>query len=478
MEHGSDEVQHLTTVLAQQQEAFLAEGPPSVEVRQARLQRVIDMLVACHEPLVAAIGADFGNRHPGYSTMNDVLGSLASLKFTRDSVAQWMEPDPRPAYAPWDQMGATAHVQHQPKGTVAIIGTWNAPVYTLLAPLAYALAAGNRAVLKPSELVPRTAQLLAELAAEHLDPTEVAVVTGGPEVAGALSSQPLGHIIFTGGTTVGKIIMTNAAKNLVPVTLELGGKSPSVVSRSADLAIAAGKVAVAKATNGGQLCVNADLVHVPREHVDTFVAELKTQFAQLFPTVADNPDVVAAINDRHRDRVQGYVDDAAARGARVEVSPEGEQVPADSGRQPLRIVVDPAPEAAIMQEEIFGSAVVVLPYDTVEEVIADINARPAPLALYYFGTDEQEKQLVLERTRSGGVTVNGLMLHPGMSEAPFGGVGASGMGHYNGREGFLELTHARTVFEAPAGADPRHDWGMLPPFGEQFHAGMVAAITP
>lgn len=477
MEQDTDEVQRLGTLLEQQREAFLADGPPSAEIRQARLQRVIDMLVACHEPLVEAIDADFGGRQPAYSTMNDVLGSLAALKFARDSVASWMEPDPRPAYSPYDQVGATAYVLHQPKGTVGIIGTWNAPIYTLLAPLAYALAGGNRAVLKPSEIVPRTAKLLAEIAARHLDPLEVAVITGGPEVASGLSSQPLGHLVFTGSGSVGKLVMANAAENLVPVTLELGGKSPSVVSRSADLALAAGKVAVAKATNGGQLCVNADLVYVPREQLEAFVTELKDQYAQLNPTVVDNPDVVAVVNERHLARLHGYVSDAVSLGARVEVSPGGETVAASSRRQPLHIVVDPAPQAQIMQEEIFGPAVVVLGYDTLDDALADINARPNPLALYYFGTDEQEKQTVLERTRSGGVTVNGLMLHPGMSQAPFGGVGASGMGHYNGREGFLEFTHARTVFEAPE-ADPRREWGMLPPHDEHFLATMRAAVTP
>lgn len=474
MRHDTD----LDAILRDQHRAFLTDGPPDVAVRQARLQRVIDMLVSGHETLVAAMSADFGGRHPGYSTMNDILGSLSALKYARDSVATWLEPDPRPAPEPWSYVGATARVEHQPKGTVAIIGTWNAPIYTLLAPLAYALAAGNRAVLKPSEVTPRTAQALAELAAEHLDPLEVAVITGGPEVAGALSSSPLGHIVFTGSTTVGSIIMANAAKNLVPVTLELGGKSPTIVSRSADLAVAAAKVASAKSVNGGQLCINADLVHVPREQLDSFVAALQQEYARLLPTVADNPDVVAAVDDRHRDRVNGYVADAAALGAQVVVSPAEEPVSAGSGRQPLRIVVDPAPEAQIMQQEIFGSAVVVLPYDTVDEVIDTINEGPTPLALYYLGTDEQERDQVIARTRSGGVTVNGLMHHAGVSAAPFGGVGASGMGRYNGLEGFLELSHARTVLEVPAGADPQRDWGMLPPYGQEFHAGMVAAVQP
>ncbi|SFP52730.1 coniferyl-aldehyde dehydrogenase [Geopseudomonas sagittaria] len=470
-------VEALATLLAEQKSAFVAQGAVDAAERRRRIQQVIDLLVAWHKPLVAAMDEDFGNRPQGFSLMNDVLGSLASLKHARDHLEEWMQPQERQPFAPYDQLGAKARVMYQPKGSVAIIGTWNAPLFTLLSPLAYVLAAGNRAILKPSEIAPRTAAVLAAACAELLDPLVVGVVSGGPEVAAAVSAQPFDHLVFTGSTAVGKLVMRSAADNLVPLTLELGGKSPTIVARSADLATAAFRIAAAKANNGGQLCVNPDLVYVPREQLEAFLAELKGAYASLFPQVQGNPDVVAVVNERHLVRVEGLVDDAIAAGVRIESLPE--MLPADAAdrRRPLRVVVDPPASCRIQQEEIFGPAMVLLPYDEIDAVLADINARPRPLALYYFGNDPAEQQHVLEHTLSGGVTINDAMMHAAMQDAPFGGIGASGMGHYHGREGFLEFSHARTVFEAGA-YDPRREWGLLPPYGEHFLAAMEAQVTP
>ena len=464
----------LSEPLQRQRAADAAAAPASAEERRARIQSVINLLVNHHE-FAAAMDADFGGRHHGYSLMNDVVGSLGALKHARDNLEAWMHADRRPAFAPYDQLGARCEVQYQPKGSVLILGTWNAPLFTLLSPLAGVLAAGNRAVLKPSEITPRTAELLARLAADELDPDVVTVVNGGPEAARELTSQPFDHIVVTGSSAVGRAVMGAAAENLVPVTLELGGKSPVIVGRSADLSDTAMKIAVAKATNGGQICVSPDTVYVPRESVDAMVDAVAAAFTTLHPTAGANPDVVAAVNDRHAQRVDAYVRDAAERGSRVVTAPADE--PGVDRRRPLRIVVDPPADAAIRAEEIFGAAMIVQSYDTVDEVVAEVAAGPTPLALYYFGSDDDERDLVLARTRSGGVTVNNVMLHPGMNDAPFGGSGASGMGHYNGREGFLEFSHARTVFFAPD-ADPRGEWGMLPPYGEHFTAAMLAQITP
>lgn len=463
-------------IRARQQQAHVVAGPASAAERRARLQAVIDLLVTHHEEFAAAIDADFGGRYPGFTLMNDVVGSLGALKHARDNLETWMRADERDAYAPYDQMGARAEVQYQAKGSVLVLGTWNAPLFTLLSPLSGVLAAGNRAVLKPSEITPRMAELLQHLAATELDPEVVAVVTGGVELAEELTSQPFDHIVVTGSSAVGRAVMAAAARNLVPVTLELGGKSPVIVGRSADLADAAHKIAVAKSTNGGQICVSPDTVYTPAESVDALVDAVAAAFTALNPTAAGNPDVVAAVNQRHLERVDGYVRDAAERGARV-VSAPAEEPAAGDRRRPLRIVVNPPADAAIRAEEIFGAAMIVQPYESMDEVIAELGAGPKPLALYYFGSDTAECDTVLARTTSGGVTVNNVMMHPGMNNAPFGGVGASGMGHYNGREGFLEFSHARTVFFAPD-ADPRGEWGMLPPYGEHFTPMMTAQITP
>ncbi|GAB2632583.1 coniferyl aldehyde dehydrogenase [Prescottella soli] len=471
-------IAQLPSILEAQKRAAAEQGTASAEIRRERLQRMIDLLVRHHKPLTEAIDGDFGGRLVAYSIMNDILGSLTSLKHARDSFESWMGNEERPPYPPYDQLGARAYIQYQPKGSVGIIGTWNAPLFTLLSPLACALGAGNRAILKPSEIVPRTAQVLADAVAEVFDPSEIAVVTGGPDLADAFTSLPFDHLVFTGSTEVGKLVMANAAKNLVPVTLELGGKSPTIVGRSADLETAANKIAIAKATNSGQICVSPDVVYVPREQLDSFVGALEKSYAALLPTVTDNPDVVAIVSDRHLARVESLVADARDRGALIVATPVDETAQLDGDRKrPLRLVVSPPADSKIMQEEIFGPAIILLPYDQTDEVIADINSRPKPLALYYFGTDAAEQEAVLTRTWSGGVTVNDIMMHPGMNDAPFGGVGASGMGHYHGREGFLEFSHARTVFEAPE-HDPRAEWGTLPPYGDGFLAAMEAQVVP
>ncbi|MCK0090635.1 aldehyde dehydrogenase family protein [Rhodococcus sp. F64268] len=462
-------------LLGNQQQKNRAQRVSSADERRARIQRVIDMLVARHDAIVDAIDEDFGGRHPGYSTVNDVLGSLTALKYARDHLEQWMQPEPRAMFAPYDQLGATASVQYQPKGSVLIIGTWNAPVYTLMSPLAGVLAAGNRAVLKPSEIAPRTAQVLADAAEEFLDPTDIAVVTGGVETAQALTALPFDHIVFTGGQAAGRSVLENAARNLVPVTLELGGKSPVIVGRSADLATAAFRIAIGKATNGGQICVSADTVYVPVESLEAFVDAIRASYGELLPTATGNRDVTAIVDDRHVARIDEYVREATKLGARIETVPD-EPIGTADRRRPLRLVIDPPLSAAISQEEIFGPAMVVRTYSDLEQVLGQINAGPKPLALYYFGQDEREQRVVVESTTSGGVTINEVMMHPGLLDAPFGGVGASGIGHYNGREGFLEFSHARTVFVASE-QDPRREWGMLPPHADGYRAAMSAQVT-
>ena len=466
-------------LLQRQQNAFNHEGRVPAKTRKARIQQVIDLLVEHCDALADAMGADFGEGAAGgrpraFSIMNDILGSLGSLKHARDHLDQWLQADPRTPFSPYDQLGAQAEVMHQPKGSVGIIGTWNAPLFTLFSPLACALAAGNRAILKPSEVVPQTAALVAELVSARLDPEVVGIVTGDASVGAAFAASPFDHLVFTGSTVVGRKIMRAAAENLVPVTLELGGKSPVVVGRSADLDDACRRLAIAKGTNGGQICICPDILYVPSEQLEHAVSALTEHFRHFYPAVENNPDLVAAVNDSHLQRVERYLADARERGARIESThPEAS---GETRKRPLRLVIDPPADSLIMQEEIFGSALVLKPYEQLDEVIDDIHSRGRPLALYYFGWDEAEEQRLLSHTLSGGVTVNDLLMHAAMHEAPFGGVGASGMGHYHGYEGFLEFSHARTVFRTPQ-YDPRGEWGMLPPHHEQFEAMMRAQVT-
>ena len=462
-DHTDHDVTELQKLLQLQQAARLAEGVVSAEVRKDRLQRAIDMLVRHRDALCDALDADFGNRPRVVSLMMDVMGAITSLKFARKHVARWMKPRNCKGVIPFSLFGATGRVEYQPKGVVGILGTWNYPIYTTIAPLAYVLAAGNRSIIKPSELNPRTAALLAQAVGEFFDPAEVAAVTGGVALGQAFSALPFDHLVLTGGTTVAKAVMRSAAENLVPLTLELGGKSPVIVSRSADVQTTADRVMMAKSTNSGQLCINADYVCVPREMLETLVAAMRTAHARLYPgSYADNPDWVSVIDARHCARIEGYVAEAAARGVRVETFGGPFQGPRDK-RLPLRLVIDPPEDLDIMRYEIFGPALVVLPYDRIEEAVAGINARPRPLALYYFGKDAAEERYVLDHTISGGVSINDVAMHPVLEDAPFGGIGNSGMGRYHGHEGFLEFSHARTVFKA-GWFDPRRLIGMLPPY--------------
>jgi len=468
-------LQQLSHALSAQQQAFRQQGPVSAEVRRRRIQAVIDLLVDRHQALAEAMDADFGGRHPGYSLMNDVLGSLSALKHARDQLERWMPIEPRPPFAPYDQLGAEAWVQYQPKGSVGIIGTWNAPLFTLIAPLASVYAAGNRAILKPSEVTSRTAEVLARAIGERFDPLELAIINGAAEIGQGFASQPFDHLVFTGSTRVGREIMRRASEHLVPVTLELGGKSPVVIGRSANLAEAARRLAIAKATNAGQLCISPDLVYVAVEQHETFIAAFTQAYTALLPEVSDNPDLVSIVNTPHLERLEEYLNQARDQGARIVRCPDV-AVGADSRKRPLSIVLNPPSDSPIMREEIFGPALVVLTYTDIGKVVDEINARERPLALYYFGEDRVQQDYVLAYTLSGGVTINDALMHAAMNEAPFGGVGASGMGHYHGREGFIEFSHVRTVFRAPA-IDPRGDWGILPPWPEHFQAAISAQIT-
>lgn len=467
-------IQSLPQVVSLQQVAFRSEGPVSVATRKDRLQRVIDMLVKYCDPLCAAMEEDFGGRSPVFSMMNDVAGSLGSLKHARDHLETWTQDQTRPSVVPFDAFGATAWVKYQPKGVVGIIGTWNAPLFTLLSPLSSVFAAGNRAILKPSEIAPRTAELLQHAVAEFFKPDELTVVQGGPAVAAEFSKQAWNHLVFTGATSVGKLIMKAASDNLVPVTLELGGKSPVVIGTGANIANAAERIAVGKSANSGQLCVSPDVVWVHEAQADHLLNEIQSIYKGLFPTTADNKDVTPIVNERHFERLNSYVNDASAKGARIVVAGDDN---ATQRRLPLRMVVNPSSDSEIAQHEIFGPALVVRTYQTLKQAVTEINAGERPLALYYFGTDSAEQAWVLDHTLSGGVSINDVVMHPALHDAPFGGVGASGMGHYHGHEGFLEFSHARSVYSA-GGHDPRREWGMLPPYTDQFAQMIRGAITP
>lgn len=439
------------------------EGPVPLSVRRDRLQRLMRMLAGNVQRICDTLQQDFGARSRETSLMNDVLATTSSIRYAHRQAKRWMRPDGRAGVFPFNLFGARVEVRHEPKGVVGILGTWNVPLFTTLAPLASVLAAGNRAMLKPSELTPNTSALLAELIGQTFDDFEVCVFTGGVEVARDFSGLPFDHLMLTGSARTGRAVMQAASEHLVPVTLELGGKSPVVIGRSADLSLAAHRIVLGKTMNAGQICVAPDTVHVPEEWLEPFVRLCETQYRTMFPQGASDAGWTALINAQHGQRIRAYLDELTQRGARwLPCAPM--DAAQDERRLPLVLAINPPRDARLAQEEIFGPILQVQSYRTLPEAIERINAGPQPLALYYFGRDRQEEQQVLGQTRSGGVAVNDVMLHVAAADAPFGGFGASGMGCYHGHEGFLQFSHPRTVYRS-GWWDPRKAFGLVPPYG-------------
>jgi len=456
----------LRTLLQAQRAAFQAELPVSIATRKDRLTRAIKMLVDHAEAFCTALSDDFGHRSREQSMLTDVIASIRTLKHARKQVERWARPERRPLQFPLGLLGAKGEVHYQPKGVVGVIAPWNFPVNLAMAPLAGVFAAGNRAMVKTSEFTPNTAALFEELAGRYFDPAELVFVSGGPEVGREFSTLPFDHLIFTGATAIGRHILHAAADNLTPVTLELGGKSPTIIGRSADIAQATERVAIGKMMNAGQICLAPDYLLVPEEKEEAVIGGIRTAVSAMYPKLLDNADYTAVVNERHHVRLQGYLEDARAKGGEViEVNPASEDFAASNGtKMPLYIVRNPTDDMAVMQDEIFGPVLPVKRYGRVEEAIAFVNGRDRPLGLYYFGTDAAEERQVLNRTISGGATVNDVFFHVSAEELPFGGIGPSGMGAYHGFEGFKTFSHARSVYRQPK-IDIAKLAGFKPPYG-------------
>ncbi len=413
--------------------------------RMALLERLHDGLKRWEERLATAISEDFGNRSKHETALAEVFVPLVTIKFIKRHLKAWMRPEARETS--WVFMPAKNRVIYQPKGVVGVISPWNYPLQLAIVPIAFAIAAGNRVILKPSELTPRTSDALASLVAEVFPPDTVAVITGGPEVGIAFSKLPFDHLFFTGSTSVGRHVMRAAADNLVPVTLELGGKSPTLVHNDYPIEKAAERIVIGKLLNAGQTCIAPDYALVPEGKVEAFVSAFRDAVKRYYPTLADNPDYTSIVSERHYRRLLRLRDEAAEKGARiVECNPANETLsPASKKLAPTLIIG--APDACeVLQDEIFGPLFPVVPYTRLEDAIAYINDRPRPLALYYFDRDGDRIKKVLTETTSGGACINETLLHVGQEDLPFGGVGPSGLGAYHGREGFQTFSHAKAVF--------------------------------
>jgi coniferyl-aldehyde dehydrogenase len=431
-----------------QRQEYFENGGLGYDERMGSLDRLYKLFARKADDIAKAMDADFSGRSRHEALIAELFTTQAGISHIRKNLKAWMEPEKRSVNRIF--FPASAKIMVQPLGVVGVIAPWNYPFYLAMMPLATAIAAGNRVMLKPSEITPRTAELMKELMAQIFLPEKVFVATGGPEVGSAFTKLPLDHLLFTGSTALGRVVMEQAAKNLTPVTLELGGKSPALVAPGADLARAADHIAAGKFFNAGQTCVAPDFVLVQRGDRDRFVSEISKRINRFYPTIAANPDYTAIVSPNHYGRLVGLVEDAKNKGANILViNPAGENLLPDRKKIAPTLVLDPTESMRISNEEIFGPILPVVEYETLEKAIAYINGRPRPLALYVFSDDEKIVERVLDRTVSGGACVNETILQVAQDDLPFGGVGESGMGAYHAREGFLTFSHRKSVFVQP-----------------------------
>ncbi len=454
----------LAALFDAQYRASRAHVDVPLALRRDRLLRMRTLLDENGAALAQAVQADFGVRSPQLTEIADLFVLRTLLSHTLKALPKWMKPVK--VSTPLYLQPSHAYLQRQPLGVVGVVSPWNYPVQLSLGPVITALAAGNRVMLKPSELTPKTSALLAELIGKAFAADEVCVVLGDGQLAAEFSSLPFDHLFFTGSTAVGRIVARAAAANLTPTTLELGGKSPCIIDASCDMDQAAIKIAHGKLLNAGQTCIAPDYVLLPRGREAAFGEAFAKAVAKLFPTIAGNPDYAAIISPRHYERLQALLAQAEGEGARLQVLDPGAAVGGPESRQMAPVLVfGAAADSKLLNEEIFGPILPVLPYDSLDGAIGYINARPRPLALYWFGSDTTARDAVLARTVSGGVTVNDTLMHIAHENLPFGGVGESGWGSYHGEAGFLRLTQQKPVLVSSKWA--RGDL-FYPPYGKRF----------
>jgi coniferyl-aldehyde dehydrogenase len=460
-------------LLTKQKEAWLANRIPDYATRIDRMDRLIALLVDNKDEIAATLSGDYGRRSLEGSLFLDVLYLVNVLKYNKVHLREWMKPELHEAPFP----DAVARVEFQPKGVVGVVSPWNFPWTLAFGPIADIFAAGNVCMLKPSELAPRTSELMAQLVAQFFHETEITVLQGGPQTGAAFAALPFDHLIYTGGTKIGAAIMGAAEKNLTPVTLELGGKSPVLVGRTADIGDVARRVMTVKTFNAGQICLAPDYILLPKGSEDNFVAFATRAVHDMYGALKENGDYTSIINAKHFNRLRSWTEDAKRKGARViEVNPAGEDfASSDLHRLPPSLILDVNDEMTVMQEEIYGPLLPIKTYDNIEEAITYVRNHPSPLALYYFGNDFAEERLVIDGTTSGGVTINDCMSHISVNSLPLGGIGPSGMGAYRGKTGFLTFSHARSIYRQSR--SPQAEHLLRPPFGSQTRAFLSAAIT-
>ena len=460
----------MNEVLKLQREHFLKEGPPSYELRIDRLNRVKDIVIQNKERITEALNADFGARSQSQSLISDVYAVLPPFTYAKKHLKSWMKDEKRKSNFPLGLMGAKSYIHREPLGSIGMISPWNFPIYLSLAPLAGIFSAGNQVMHKPSEFTPITSELLKEICDSAFDETEFATFLGGPDVGAAFTQLKFDHLLFTGSGNIGKHVMRAASENLVPVTLELGGKSPVIVSDSSNIDITARRVMFNKTLNAGQICLAPDYVYVHETQKDNFVEACKDQVHNFYSDLKYNPDYTSVINQKHYDRLNGLLSDAKDHGAElVEINPADEDfTQQESHKIPPTLVLNPTDEMQIMKEEIFGPLLPIKTYKDIREPINYINKNDKPLGLYYFGNNKNEEAKVLNSTSSGGVTVNDIMGHLQQNELGFGGVGPSGMGKYDGFEGFTNFSNNKPIYKQVGFGLEKFFDAIRPPYKDGF----------
>lgn len=456
----------LEQCFSSQKTYFLQNIYPSYQQRINDLRALKRLLIDNQQAFIEAMSADFGHRSADDSKIGDILTTVMGINYTIKRLKRWMKPDKRHVGILFQP--AKAQVIHQPKGVIGIIAPWNYPVFLSLGPLTATLAAGNVAMIKMSEYTPKTNALLANLIAAVFPQEKVAIVCGDAQIAADFSNLSFDHLFFTGSTVVGRLVMKSAAENLVPVTLELGGKSPAIIDDDIDINTAVERLILGKTLNSGQTCVAPDYILCPKGKVYSLIQALKIRYQNMYPSINNNHDCTSIINDRQKSRLDNLLNDAQAKGAKIiPLIDNVEQTDNKKLRKmPLTLITNVNDEMLVMQEEIFGPILPIISYDDIDEAIDYVNMHPRPLALYIYSFNKAFQQKLLLNTHAGGVCINDAAFHVANDDLPFGGIGASGMGQYHGVEGFKTFSHAKGVLSRG-----RISFSSLlfPPFGTKIH---------
>jgi len=445
------------------QETAFRENPyPAEAYRRGKLKSLKKELITMQDAITDALNADFGNRSATESTLVDIVSSVNLINYTLSHLKKWLRPQNRSIGLLF--FPAKAEIHYQPKGVIGIMTPWNYPIYLSIGPLISAIAAGNRVMIKMSEYTPNTNRVIAELLDRIFTTSEVAVVEGEADISSEFSSLPFDHLFFTGSTNVGKAVMASAAKNLTPVTLELGGKSPAVLAQDYSVSRFVRNFLLGKTLNSGQTCVAPDTLYVPESRCEAVIDQLIKEYNQIFPSETRSSDCTSLIHDKHWDRIQHLLQDARDKGATV-IALSEEQSPL-TRQMPVTLVINPTPDMLLTQEEIFGPLLPIITYSDIDSVVKEIQSQPRALALYLFTNKLDLQRKFLYLTHSGGVCLNDSAFHVGVDDLPFGGVGDSGMGSYHADEGFKTFTHAKSVMiRGRINLTPL----IGPPYGKSLH---------